>query len=89
MKNFMLTFLHPNALGFYFYTLGAKKESLKKIIYVPIIMIPYGFFLAFTFFSLRDVIENQVEKPYVMVFILGLWFLIALFINYLNSNKKK
>lgn len=86
-KGFFLSFLHPNSLGFYFYTLGARNKSLLKILFVPIIMIPYGFLLAYLFFTFRSVLEKQVENPYTMVIMISIWLIIAMSLNYF-SNKK-
>ncbi|MCA9459343.1 MAG: hypothetical protein KC550_02230 [Nanoarchaeota archaeon] len=89
-KGFFLSFLHPNALGFYFYTLGARKKKFgKKLILVPIIMFPYGLFLAYLFYSLRDILESAVENPFIMITIISIWFLIAVFIAYFSNKKRK
>jgi len=86
-KGFWLSFIHPNSLGFYFYTIGAKKKSLKSLFIVPIVMFFYGLALAYLFYFLRNSIREMVENPYVMVSVLSVWFCVALIVNYLNSRK--
>lgn len=75
-KGLLLSCLHPNALAFYFFNLGIKKESLYQIIFVPLIMIPYGFLLAYLFYQLKPLIETSSEKPYIFITIILVWMII-------------
>lgn len=75
-KGLILSCLHPNALAFYFFNLGIKKESPYTIIFVPLIMIPYGFLLAYLFYQLKPLIETSSEKPYILITIILVWMII-------------
>lgn len=85
-KGFFLSFIHPNTLGYYFYTLGARKDSIKKLVYVPIIMFFYGLALAYLLYAFKDSAKTAVENPYNMIILLSVWFLIAFGIN-MYKNK--
>ena len=76
-KGLILSSLHPNALAFYFFNLGLNKNNPWKIVFVPLIMIPYGFLVAFLIYQIRPFIERNVENPYVLITILLIWFIIA------------
>lgn len=88
-KGFFLSFLHPNALGFYFYTLGAQRKSIREIVLVPFVMFAYGFILAVLIYSIKEFVEEQVENPYVMIVAISFWILIALFLNMSNYKTNK
>ncbi len=75
-KGLILSCLHPNALAFYFFNLGIKKESPYRIMFVPLIMIPYGFLLAYLFYQLKPFIETSAEKPYILITIILIWMII-------------
>jgi len=75
-KGLILSCLHPNALAFYFFNLGIKKKSLYQIIFVPLIMIPYGFLIAYLLYQLKPFIEKNVEKPYILITIILIWMII-------------
>jgi len=76
-KGLILSCLHPNALAFYFFNLGIKKESPYKVIFVPLIMIPYGFLIAYLLYQLKPFIEKSVENPYILIIIIMIWMIIA------------
>jgi len=86
-KGLILSSLHPNALAFYFFNLGLKKESPYKIIFVPLIMIPYGLVIAYLLYQLKPFIEKNVENPYILIGILIIWMIIALICK--RYKKKK
>lgn len=88
-KGFFLSFLHPNALGFYFYTLGAQRKSIREIILVPFIMFVYGFILAVLIYSVKEFVKEQVENYFVMIIAISFWILIALFLNISNHKTEK
>ena len=84
-KGLFLSMLHPNALAFYFFSAGIKKQNPLKIIFVPLIMIPYGFILAVIFSIFRETIRNSIESPYVMITLILLW----LALSFVFSRKSK
>jgi len=87
-RGLLLSSLHPNALAFYFFKLGVDGKSFKEIIYVPAIMIPYGFVLALVLYLLRSPIQGAIEAPGKIVIILVVWVLISTFLNYKRQNTK-
>ncbi|MFH1311137.1 MAG: hypothetical protein ABIH65_01895 [Nanoarchaeota archaeon] len=90
-KGLLFSALHPNSLAFYFFNLGLKKESIWKILFVPLIMIPYGFLLACIFYFIKPFIENNIKNSPLMITVLLSWFTIAFIIknkHILNKKKK-
>lgn len=77
---------HPNALAFYFFNSGIKKENFLKILFVPLIMIPYGFILALLIYSLKEPLKKSIESPYIMITAVIIWFFIALILKNKNKN---
>ena len=51
-KGLFVSMLHPNLLAFFFFNEGLERRNFKKIAYVPIFMIPYGFLFALLNFKL-------------------------------------
>lgn len=76
-----LSTLHPNSLAFYFFNLGLKRESPWKVVFVPLIMIPYGFLLAFLFYQIKPILTQNADAPYLLLIILLLWFVTAFIIK--------
>ena len=76
-KGFILSCLHPNALSFYFFNLGLKRKKPYELIFVPLIMIPYGFLLAYLFYQLKPFIEKSAEEYYVLLIVIIIWLIIA------------
>ena len=74
---FLLSFLHPNSLAFYFFNLGINKRDIWQIFLIPFIMIPYGFLLGFLFYQLKPIITKGAENPYILIIALLVWFIIA------------
>jgi lysylphosphatidylglycerol synthetase-like protein (DUF2156 family) len=81
VKGFFLSALHPNALAFYFFNLGLKKKEFWQIILVPLIMIPYGFLVAYLIYLTKPFIESNFENPYILITVLLVWFIIALILK--------
>ncbi|MFH1030638.1 MAG: DUF1295 domain-containing protein [bacterium] len=76
-KGLFVSMLHPNALAFYFFNLGIKKENQAKILLVPIVMIPYGLFLAYVFYSIKEPLKRTLESPYLMITFITIWIFFA------------
>lgn len=85
-KGFFLSMLHPNSLAFYFFNLGLEKQTSWKILFVPIIMIPYGFLFGYILYSFKAILKKALESPKVMIVAISLWLVIALIINYKNKK---
>ncbi len=88
-KGLILSSLHPNALAFYFFNLGIKKESPYKIIFVPLIMIPYGFVIAYLLYQIKPFIEKNAENPYILITIIMVWMIIAFIWKKYKKEKLK
>ncbi|MAG02773.1 hypothetical protein CMI42_05530 [Candidatus Pacearchaeota archaeon] len=84
-KGLFFSCWHPNLLAFYFFDAGIEKKSFKKILYVPFFMIPIGLFSAYLLYSLKAFLIPQIEKFYIMIALLVIWFIIA----FLFTNKRK
>lgn len=84
-KGLLVSALHPNALAFYFFHLGLKKQSFYKIFLVPVIMIPYGFVLSCLIYTLKGTLHTAIESPYIMVLVILFWIIIA----FLFESRKK
>jgi membrane-associated protein len=85
-KGFFASFLHPNALAFYFFNSGIKKQNLLKVLLVPLIMTPYGLALGYLFYSIKKHLRTAIESPYIMISFILLWLLLAFLLE--NRNKK-
>jgi len=86
-RGLILSSLHPNALAFYFFNLGLKKENPYKIIFVPVIMIPYSFLIAYLIYQLKPFIEKNAENPYILIIAILIWMIIAFIWKKLNKKK--
>lgn len=82
-KGLLFSCLHPNALAFYFFNLGLKKEGLWKLFFVPFITIPYIFLLSYFIYLAKPFFERNAESPLMLVVLL-IWFTIA----FILKNKK-
>lgn len=84
-KGLFLSMLHPNSLAFYFFHAGLKKQNLGKILYVPIVMVPYGLAFAFMLSYISSYVKKGVESPYVMISFILIWLIIA----YIVGRRKR
>ncbi len=69
-KGLLISMLHPNALAFYFFNSGIKKQNFLKVLLVPLIMIPYGLALGYFFYSIKESLKTAIENPYIMISII-------------------
>jgi len=86
-KGLFLSALYPNSLAFYFFHAGIERQNPLKILVVPFIMLPYGFFLAYLFHSFRDGLGSAAENPFIMITVILIWLAIALIISYRKKKK--
>jgi len=84
-KGLVLSSIHPNLLAFYFFDQGLEKKSFLKILYVPFVMLIIGLFYSYLIYFLRFILRNQIEKPYLMVGLIFIWFIIA----FVFENKRR
>jgi len=87
-KGLFLSMLHPNILAFYFFNEGLEKKAYWKIIFVPIIMIPYGFLGGLLLSSFRIVLRDALENPYFIMFLILIWLEVAFIIEYKRKLRK-
>jgi len=87
-KGLFLSMLHPNSLAFYFFNTGIEKQSLIRILFVPIIMIPYGLLFAYALFFLKSPLRKAVENPYVMITAILIWFAVAFILEHKRKMRK-
>src|SRR3989344_6323912 len=82
----VLSALHPNSLAFYFFNLGIRKKSPWKVVFIPFIMIPYGFLLAYLFYQVKPILTENADAPYFLLTALVIWFIFAFIMK--NRTKK-
>ena len=80
-KGLLFSMLHPNALAFYFFNSGIKKQNFLKILLVPIIMIPYGLALGYLLYSIKEPLKKAIESPYIMITAVLIWILLAFIVE--------
>ena len=88
-KNLFLSMLHPNILAFYFFNQGLERKGLWKIVFVPIVMIPYGLFVAYLLFILSSFAKQQIERPWFFFLLIFIWLIIAVIIEHKRKIKKE
>ncbi|MFA5953594.1 MAG: hypothetical protein WC812_03300 [Candidatus Pacearchaeota archaeon] len=81
-KALFLSMIHPNILAFYFFNQGIERKKLWKIIFVPIIMIPYGFIVAEILYLISSFAKQKIENPLFIFLLILLWLMIAIILNY-------
>ena len=85
----ILSALHPNSLAFYFVNLGMNKENPWKVIFVPLILVPYGFLLGYLFYQMKPILLTNAESPYILLTALVLWFIFAFIMKNKRDKKSK
>ncbi len=87
-KGLFVSMLHPNLLAFYFFNEGLEKGNIKKIIYVPIIMIPYGLAFAYMLSIFSTVAKQKLESPLFLMSLIILWMIVAVVFNIKREYRK-
>jgi len=83
-KGIIFSIIHPNVLAFYFFNLGIKKNGFWKVLFVPLLMIPYGLLIGYLIYSVKPLVERAIESPILMISIILIWFIIA----FIFDNRK-
>jgi len=83
-KGLFFSMLHPSSLGFYFFHAGIEKHNPWKILFVPLVMIPYGLTLAYVLYGFREPLQKSLESPYLMITIIFIWFIMAFNIKFIG-----
>lgn len=76
-RGFFASMIHPNFLAFYFLNLGLKGRSPRQILYVPLVIFPYGLFAAYILSTFSSPIRQGMESPSLMLTILTVWFAVS------------
>lgn len=84
-KGLFASMLHPDFLAFYFFNEGLENHGLKKIIYIPLIMIPYGFIFALLLSKFSVSARESLENPSFLLIIIFIW----LTASFLFAHKRK
>ena len=85
-RGLLISMLHPNALAFYFFNSGIKRQNFLKVLLVPLIMVPYSLVLSYLFYLIKEPLRIAIESPYIMISAILFWILLAFFLE--NRNKK-
>lgn len=88
-KGLVASMIHPNFLAFYFFNAGLKKRSIKQILFVPLLMFPYGLLIAYILSVFAKPLREGMEKPSLMFFVLTIWFLIAFWAKNKKPSEEK
>lgn len=88
-KGLFLSMLHPNILAFYFFNAGLERKSLWKVTYVPLIMVPYGFLIAYLLSTLSSFAKRQIENPWLLFTLIMIWLVTAFVIEHKRKIKKE
>jgi len=86
-KGLFFSMIHPNILAFYFFNEGIEKRGLWKIVFVPLIMTPYGLFLAYLLYFFSDFAKQRFESPLFLLILIIMWLTIAFIID--HKRKKR
>lgn len=74
-KGLFISMLHPDLLAFYFFNAGLERRNFKKIIYVPVFMVPYGFLFALFLSRFSKVAKEGLENPKFLLILILVWIL--------------
>ena len=88
-KGLFLSMIHPNILAFYFFDAGLSGKGLWKIIWVPIIMVPYGLAIAYLLSIFSDFTKQSLESPLFLLILILIWFIIAFVMDHKRKIKKR
>lgn len=85
-KGLFISMLHPNSLAFYFFNAGIQQHNFLKILFVPVIMIPYGLALGYLFYSIKETLKTAIESPYIMITAILIWIVLAFVVDALKKR---
>jgi hypothetical protein len=88
-KGLFISMLYPNSLAFYFFHSGIKGDSFWKVFLVPFGMIPYGLFLGYLFYSIKESVRQAIESPYIMISLILIWLVIDFIVSRKNKQNYK
>jgi membrane protein YqaA with SNARE-associated domain len=81
-KGLFLSMLHPDFLAFFFFNEGLTNRGFKKVVYVPIIMIPYGFIFALLLSKFSGPARQTLENPSILLAFILLWIMSSFIFSY-------
>lgn len=85
-KGFLFSFLHQNALAFYFFNEGIRRKNPWKLLITFPIMFIWGFFLVSLLSLFKNYVKEVVENPLSMILLLIVWFIVNLIYNIKKEN---
>ena len=88
-KGLFASMLHPNLLAFYFFNEGLEKGNIRKISWVPVIMIPYGLAFAYMLSIFSTVAKQKLESPLFLMSLIILWMILAFVFNIKRKYKRR
>ena len=88
-KGLVLSMLHPNLLAFYFFNAGLENHSFKKIAFIPLFMIPYGYVFAFGLYKFSEPAKAQLESPTFLFAFILLWLAVAFVREYRKAKTEE
>lgn len=80
-KGLILSMIHPNLLAFYFFNAGIKEQNPRKILFVPLVMIPYGFVFAWAIYLTKEPFRAAMENPWIVVILIFIWIAASFIIH--------
>ena len=80
-KGLFWSMIHPNLLAFYFFNAGIKKQNPRKILFVPFLMMIYGFVYCLIVYLAKDWFRTAIENPLIMITLVVTWIIISFAIN--------
>ncbi len=81
-----LSLLHPNALAFYWFNMGLRGRPIRRILYIPVLIIPYGLGHAYLIKSLEEPFRRSSETLYLFLAALLIWLVISWWWNYSGNS---
>jgi membrane protein DedA with SNARE-associated domain len=88
-KGLISSMLHPNLLAFYFFNAGLERHNFKKIFFVPIFMIPYGYIFGFVLSRFSKVAKQSLESPGFLITLILIWLTTAYIVEAKRIKKGK
>jgi hypothetical protein len=85
-KGLFASMLHPNLLAFYFFNHGIEKRDIRKILWVPFIMIPYGLFFAYMLSIFSNYAKQKLESVGFIMTLILVWLIISFVLEYRNKK---
>jgi hypothetical protein len=87
-KGLIASMAHPNLMSFYFFNAGIEKQRFGKVLYVPLIIIPYGIILSYIMYPFAGPIKDNIDSPYVFLTLIAIWLAFAFIMDHKRKVKQ-